>query len=233
VDNAAPFLFIFAIVGLAALFGYLAYLDKKRRREMFLWIAAKLGLRYDEEDPFDTVDLPFDLFQQGDRRGAENVLSGKDAGVPVRLFDYYYVVTSTNAQGHSTSTTHKFSCVIGEIDADCPHLTVEREGAFAFIARHLGFHDIEFESDEFNRAFKVNCEDKKFAYAMVDPRMMQWLMEEGAVAQYETMGPLVLCYTDRCKPEEYENLLEVFRRYRAHVPAVVASLYPRSKEARA
>jgi hypothetical protein len=231
--SAAPFLFIVAVVGLGAAIAYLVYLDKKRRREMFMWVADKLGLRYDEEDPYDTVDLPFDLFQQGNRRGVENVLSGEDAGVPVRLFDYYYQVRHSDGRGGTSTSTYRFSCCIGEIDADCPHLVVEREGAFSFIARHLGFHDIEFESDEFNRAFKINCEDKKFAFAMIDARMMQWLMEEGAVAEYETMGPLVLCYTDRCKPDEYENLLEVFRRYRAHVPSVLASLYPRAKEARA
>jgi hypothetical protein len=149
------------------------------------------------------------------------------------MFDYFYVVRHSDGRGGSSSTTYKFSCLLGEIDADCPHLVLEPEGLFSSIARHLGFHDIEFESDEFNRAFKVQCEDKKFAYAIIDARMMQWLIDEGGVAQYETMGPLVLCYCDRVDPEEYENLLEVFRRYRAHLPAVLSSLYPRTKEARA
>ena len=50
---------------------------------------------------------------------------------------------------------------------------------------------------------------------------------------YEVVGPLALCYVDRVKPPDYENLLEVLRRFRAHMPSVVSNLYPRTREARA
>ena len=225
---------IFVLIGVLIVFAiYVAYQTKKRRREAFFALGNKLGLRYDEGDPFNTVDLPFDLFQKGSRQGVENTLFGETGGMRVRLFDYYFVETSTNSNGTSSSTTYPFSCALGEIDADCPHLVVEREGFLSSIARGLGFHDIETESEEFNKAFKISCDDRRFAFAMLDQRMMAWLLDEGAVCQYETMGPLVLCYIKRVKPEEYENLLEVLRRFRAHVPDVVGSLYPRGKEAHA
>jgi len=204
----------------------------RKRRAAFLALSVKLGLRYDIKDPFDTVDLPFALFGKGDSRGVDNVLSGDAAGMRIRLFDYHFTVTSTDAQGHSSSTTYPFSCAMAEIDADCPHLALEQESFMSRISRHLGFHDIEMESEEFNRRYLVASDDKKFAYAMLDARMMAWLMDEGAVCEYEVVGPLVLCFRKRVKPEEYENLLEVLRRFHSHVPTVVASLYPRGKEAR-
>jgi len=233
VNAAGPALIVILVVAVVALIAYASYAAKQKRRQAFMQLASKLGLRYDEDDPFDTVDLPFDLMERGDRRGVENVLSGEVAGLRVRLFDYYYVVYSTDGQGHRTSSTYRFSCAVGEVDAECPHLAVEHEGVLSSLARHLGFHDIEFESEEFNKAFKVHCDDKRFAYAMLDARMMQWLIDEGGVARYEVAGPLALCYTDRVSPEEYENLLEVLRRFKDHVPTVVASLYPRGKEAHA
>ena len=38
------------------------------------------------------------------------------------------------------------------------------------------FHDIQFESEEFNRDFTVHCEEPKFANDLIDARMMQWLL---------------------------------------------------------
>jgi hypothetical protein len=204
----------------------------RKKHEAFFALSVKLGLHYDIKDQFDTVDLPFALFRKGDSRDAENVLSGEAAGMRVRLFDYSFTVTSTDSEGHMTSSTYPFSCAMAEIDADCPHLVVEQESLLSRVSRHLGFHDIELESDEFNKRYLVTSDDKKFAYAMLDARMMAWLMDEGGVCQYEVVGPLVLCFCKRVKPAEYENLLEVLRRFHSHVPTVVASLYPRGKEAR-
>lgn len=232
-DASAPIL-IFSLIGLlVVLVIYLGYLSKKRRREEFLALSVKLGLKYDEGDPFDTVDLPFDLFRRGDRRRVENTLFGETGGMRVRLFDYYFIEDSSDANGTSSSTTYPFSCALGEIEADCPHLALEKEGFLSSIARGLGFHDIETESDEFNKAFKVSSEDRRFAFAILDARMMAWLLDEGGICQYEVVGPLVLCYIKKVKPPEYENLLEVLRRFRSHVPDVVPSLYPRGTEAHA
>lgn len=196
-------------------------------------VAAKLGLTYERDDPYDTTNLPFALFSKGDRRSAENVLHGTIGGMQVRLFDYEYYVTHHNPKGPDTTSTYRFSCALGWFDADCPHLTLDREGLMTRLADKLGFRDIEFESEEFNRAWQVASEDRRFASAFVDAGMMAWLLDEGDIAAYEVIGPLLLCSTDRLKPPEYENLFEVLRRFRSHVPDVVSSLYPRTRSAEA
>ena len=230
VGAALLFALFIALIALLIWFNIVA---ARKRREAFFALSVKLGLRYDVKDPFDTVDLPFSLFRKGDTRGADNVVSGEAAGMRVRLFDYHYTVRSTDAKGNTSSATYRFSCAMAELDADCPHLILEREGLMSRLSHHLGFHDIEMESEEFNRSFLVNSADKKFAYAMLDARMMQWLMDEGGICEYEVLGPLVLCISKPVKPAEYENLLEVLRRFHSHVPTVVASLYPRQREGRA
>ena len=110
-------------------------------------------------------------------------------------------------------------------------MQISEENVFTRLADALTFRDIEFESEEFNRAFKIASEDRRFAFAFIDATMMTWLMDEGGVARYEVVGPLALCYVDRVGPAEYENLLEVLRRFHAHMPTVVSSLYPRTREA--
>jgi len=225
--NAGPILLILAIVALVAVAIWLKFKYDQQRREEFFRTATKLGLAYSVDDPFHTDDLPFDLFRRGDGRRVDNVMHGTAAGMRVRLFDFEYYETVHNPKGPDTRHYYRFSSALAEVEADCPHLTLAREGVLSRLADHLGFRDIEFESEEFNKAWQVKSEDARFASAFVDPRMMEWLLGEGEIAQYEVVGPLLLCSTDRVKPAEYENLLEVMRRFHEHVPAVVSSLYPR------
>jgi hypothetical protein len=232
VGDAAPVLLIVAIVALAGGLIYLGWLRTKKRREAFFRLAVRLGLEYSIKDPFDTPSLPFELFGRGERPSAENVMWGDIAGMRVRLFDYSYVIRHHNADGPDTTSTYRFSCALAEVDADCPHLVIDKEGLMSRLADHVGFRDIEFESEEFNKAFQVTGEDRRFAFAFIDASMMAWLMDEGGVCRYEVVGPLALCYGDRISPAEYENLLEVLRRFHSHMPTVVSSLYPRSREAR-
>ena len=222
-------LLIVVIVALVAAAIWLKFKYDQQRREEFFRTATKLGLEYAVEDPFHTDDLPFAQFRKGDGRSVDNVMYGSAAGMRVRLFDYEYYETTHNPNGPDTHHYYRFSCALAEVDADCPHLSLSREGVLSRIADHLGFRDIEFESEEFNKAWQVQSEDARFASAFVDPGLMAWLLDEGSIAQYEVVGPLLLCTTDRIKPAEYENLLEVMRRFHAHVPTVVSSLYPRQQ----
>lgn len=218
---------LFAAIGLVLiLLVWLQFQLAAKRRQEFLLTAGRLGLTYERDDPFDTVDLPFALFRRGDGRGVENVLHGEAAGMKVRLFDYWYYEEVHNPKGPNTRSYHRFSCAMAWFDADCPHLSIAREGLLSRLADAIGFRDIEFESEEFNRAWQIGSEDRKLASAFVDAGMMEWLLDEGSVASYEVVGPLLLCATEKVKPAEYANLLEVLRRFRAHVPEVVSSLYP-------
>ena len=57
------------------------------------------------------------------------------------------------------------------------------------IAGALGFHDINFESSEFSRKFHIKCADKKFAYDVIHPRMMEFLL---AAAQRGDIEPVMI-----------------------------------------
>jgi hypothetical protein len=213
---------IVAIVAAVAYAGY--YLKKKRRQELAL-AARQLGLQYSNSDPFSLLALPLRLLSRGDGRGTENVMWGSWQGLDLKEFDYWYYEESTDGKGNRSRSYRYFSCAVTEIPATCAPLTVERESVFTRMADHLGFHDIEFESDEFNRAYQVKCQDRKFANDVIDSRMMQWLLSTGERWAFELSGPYLMCYTKRLKPLELTPLLGGLKEFLGHIPRVAWSLY--------
>jgi hypothetical protein len=199
------------------------YLKEKRRRELAL-AAAQLGLSFSPRDPFDCLSYPFALLRRGDGRGVENVLWGTWQGMPVRVFDLWYYEERRDAQGRRSRSYQRFSCAVTEIEAACSSLRLDRENLLTRLADHLAMRDIEFESEEFNRAFNVKASDRRFANDFVDARMMA-LTVPGEFS-FEAAGRWLLCSSKRRAPFDLLPLLGTLRGFREHVPRVVFELYP-------
>jgi hypothetical protein len=58
-----------------------------------------------------------------------------------------------------------------------PKLHIAPEGFLSKIAGMLDGEDIRFESAEFTRVFCVRCRDKRFAYDVCNPRVIDYLLE--------------------------------------------------------
>jgi hypothetical protein len=218
----AVFVVIAVVAGAAA---YLAYYFKKKRIQGLAAAAKQLGLRFSQSDPFGTLSEPFQLLHKGDGQGVENVMSGLWQGMNLRQFDYWYYEESTDSKGHRSKSYYRFNCVIAPVDAACAHLTIDHENLFTRLADALSFHDIEFESEEFNRAYQVKCSDKKFANDFVDARMMDWLLQHGEGYTFEVAGDEILCAHKRLRPTELIPLLGTAKAFRGAVPRVVFELY--------
>ena len=160
----------FAVVGLIA---YLGYLAEKKRREMLQGVAAARGWTYVQRD--DTWADRFDgsPFGLGHNRQAHNILSGQHDGRPFVGFDYVYYTTetSTDSQGRTTrrEVSHWYSVLALRTVDGLPRLEVSPEGFFSRAIGKLTNSDIELESEDFNRAFTVECEDRRFAYDILHP----------------------------------------------------------------
>ena len=229
VSAGVPWGLILILVGGVALVGliaYLSYLSTKRRRLGFQTMARQLGLSYSLEDPFGLLGEPFALLQKGDGRGVENVLSGRWQDLDVRAFDYWYYEESTDSEGRTSRSYHRFDCAIVPIAAACPALSIGHETFLTRMAGALSFHDIQFEDEAFNRAFNVRGNDRKFANDLVDARMMQWLLHHGADYGVEVVGNRVLVAGPKIPPTELVQLIGTAKAFIDHVPKVVFSLYP-------
>ncbi len=171
---------IFAIAILlffAAVFLFGGWMQKKRREELAAW-GQQAGLNFapDRTIEFETLHPSFDCLRRGDNRYAYNVLSGEWNGYPVSAFDYHYETESRDSKGHRRKNTHIFSAVILRSAVPLQHLQIRAETIFDKVAQAVGFDDIDFESAEFSRKFMVKAKDRKWAYAVIHPRTMEFLL---------------------------------------------------------
>jgi hypothetical protein len=184
--------------------------------------ARRLGLTYSATDPFAVMSHPFALFRRTRRSygGVDNVMWGAWRGLEVRAFDYEYTVNEDD--------TRELSCVVAAIPGGWPWLVIQPETLVTTIADHLALADIDFELEAFNRLYEVRCEDRRFAAALVDARMMQWLMSRSPLPGFEIHGRWILAYRDQVQPWEIESVLELVFGFIDHIPKVVPSLYPQA-----
>lgn len=172
-DALIPILVVAVVIGLLAAS---VWLDRKRRAHL-QGAARDLGLAF---DPAARSDLhrryAHGLFDRGRSRRASNTLHGvaKLAGhaCPVRMGDYRF---TTGSGKHRK--THRYSyCLVDLPWVGTPNLVVRTEDLGDKLMGGLGFDDIDFESEEFSRSFWVTSTDRKYAYDVIHPRMMEFLM---------------------------------------------------------
>ncbi len=212
------------LVGAGVAYG--SYAIKKKRRDALATFAKQYGFTYSADDPYGLpTSNDFRLFRQGEGRGCENVLTGTWQNMPVKLADYWYYTESTDSQGHRTKDYHRFSIVLADVSCRTPHVSVERESVFTKLADHMGFRDIDFESEAFNRAFNVKAPDKEFAFKLIDARMEQFLMDTGGDYGFEFSGPTMLVYCHRLRPSELVPLVGTAKGFVDHIPRLVWNEY--------
>ncbi|HZD18754.1 MAG TPA: hypothetical protein VE669_11490 [Actinomycetota bacterium] len=216
-ENLPALLFGGLVVGF---FVYLAFLREEPRREALRAEARRLGLSFSREDPSGIIDIPFDLFGRTRRSyGAlSNVLSGSWESFQVRAFDYTYSV--------SEDEVRECSCAMVAIPGGWPALAIRPETPLTSIADHLALPDIGFESERFNRTFEVSSDDRRFASAVVDARMMSWLLSLVPRCGFEIRGRWILAYRDRVQPWEIGSVLSLVSDFVDRIPGAVRSLFP-------
>lgn len=224
---AIPILIMVAVLALAIVGGYYAWLSAKKRREALAALAARLGWTFDpsRDTHHDDEYAHFEIFRRGHSRQAYNTLQGtveiEGHPFPAKMGDFLYKVTSSN--GKTTTThTYRFSYLILHLPWAVPDLLIRREGIFDKLAGVIGFDDIDFESSEFSRRFLVKSPDKRFAYDVIEPRMMEFLL--GASPPALDIENSRLCVADgrsSWSPEQFEAFLrlagEFFSRWPDHV----------------
>ena len=223
-------LLIIAVVIVVGFVIYYAYLLEKKRREEMAALAAELGWSFDpsKDRSHDDEYAHFEVFRNGHSRCAYNTLTGKlavdDRTYPAKMGDFTYKVTSSTGKSTQT-TTYRFSYLILHLPyVNVPDLLIRREGMFDKLAGAFGFEDIDFESVEFSKRFFVKSPDKKFAYAVIDPRMMEFLLAEQAPTVDIEYGRC--CLSDgkhKWSPLEFKAKLNwagrFFNRWPDHVQA--------------
>lgn len=223
--SMSDFLITLAVLGpFVAFFIALVLLrgrQEKRRHNRFAEFAAGHGLDYSPQDPFGLVDERFRIFRRAEEQRCTNVLSGEWNGLHVRYADYEYWVRGRRAQ-----TSYR-SILLFDLPVDAPQTAIRRENVLTRAADAAGVEDIDFESEAFNRTYRVSSEDPEFARALVDARMMAWLLDEAKHSGFELRGSTVLIYYFLFNdPSDLDWFLDLAVGFRDHVPRVVWSENP-------
>jgi len=211
--------FILVVIGIIY-----AQAQAKKRREDLARIATEINMRYDANDPFDIANRyeKLSTLNHGHNRSANNVIHGKVGDRPVKVFDFIYhtTETSTDSQGHTTTSevAHYFSAAIFDMDVFFPALLIRPEGFLDKIAAAIGFDDIDFESAEFSSKFYVKSDDKKFAYDIVHARMMEFLLENpGWIIQLEARSA-VATSGGTFSPDQFAQAIDFVDAFLKQVP---------------
>ena len=170
----------FAVIGIT--FTVFVYYAQKKRREALAALANRLGWTFNPaSDPYhDEQFRHFKIFTRGHSRRTYNTLRGSikilDKTCKAKAGDYLYKETHGSGKDRRT-TTYRFSYLIVDHPYNyLPALLIRPEGIFDKLKSAFGFDDINFESAEFSRRFYVKSQDKRFAYNVIDPRMMEFLL---------------------------------------------------------
>ena len=221
---------VFAVLALLIAGGvyYVRYRLRQARIQAVQALAQRLGFTFSLDDTDRVVDMPFALFRKGDGRQVELVCSGVHNGLPLRLFDYWYYDETSDGRGNRSRSYHRFTCAILQIPAACPPMCLSHEDFLTRLGSHVGIHDVELEYDDFNKRFRVKCDEQKFAFTLLDGDMMQWLLDSDSFDYLEVVGPWVLLARDQLPPSEWLNLGVWLDAFHAHVPPLVYTTYPTS-----
>jgi hypothetical protein len=116
-------------------------------------------------------------FGRGDHPRARNVLTGKESGRPFVAFDYSFQTHSSDDKGHRTTSTHHWWVCVVPMPGWLGPVQVEPESALDRVAGAVGLvDDVELESEEFNRRFRVTARSRKLASDILTPRTMEYLI---------------------------------------------------------
>lgn len=169
-----------------------AYASAKRRKELAEWALSKqLDFVAAKDSDFDSRYPNFKCLNRGDSRYAYNIITGAIASRVFLGCDYHYATGSGKNRQH-----HNFSLVIVKSPILLEPLFIRPENFLDTLAEFAGFNDIDFESAEFNKKFYVKAPNKKWAYDIISPNMMEFLIQSPVFSiQFDLLS--IIIYRDR------------------------------------
>lgn len=230
------------VLGIVALIVFAVILSAKHereRREKLEALAAARGGQFYADFPGIHQVLPaYPLLERGHSRRAFNVASAslELGGIPCACLwgEYQYKITTSNGKRTQTTTyTHGFVALAPQLVVP-EELTVRREGFLDKIGEFFGADDIDFESSEFSKRFHVKCSDRRFAFDLFDPRMMEFFLA-GEPSSIHLLGNWMLFDRGsfRWEPANFEAELAWIDAFLARVPRHVrAARLPKQLHAR-
>jgi hypothetical protein len=189
--------------------------NQKREREL-PQVAERLGLEFQSEPD---AELAFqwcmidDALFRGGNRYAENILRGTINGFPVVGFDHHH-----ETRGDKEEFRHIYNSVlIVTLPKGIKAVEVLPESLATKLSQPFGLEDINFESAEFSKAFCVRAQNKRAAYDVCNPQVMEYLLAHPLV-RFGIKTDALFLIANLLSAEEIETNLRHLVEIRSRLP---------------
>lgn len=191
-DGLGSGVLYFLIIAVAIVAIVWSFIAAAKRRQELSAFALQNGFSF-EASPGNLHDQyeAFVPFDQGHSRRSNNWIHGRRGTIDWEMFDYKYTTGSGKNQ-----QTHHYGIVLAKINLALSKMRIRPEGFFDKLAGMVGFDDIDFESEEFSKRYYVSSTDRKFAYDLIHPKMMEYLMAQ-APSDWQLGGRIVMIIQSR------------------------------------
>jgi hypothetical protein len=206
---------IILLIVISLIIGAIA--SAKRNRELTA-LAERTGLFFapDSGDAHLRYER-FLPFGRGSSQRTANLLHGPRGRFHWEMFDYRFRTGSGKNR-----RTHRYGIAVATLPGMYFHkLTMRPEGFVDKVASLAGFGDINFESHEFSRRYHVSCDVRKYAYDLIHPQMIEYLLG-CSTRHWQLYGDVILIHTPgRFSAHELEDVMATVEGFIERIPAYV------------
>ncbi|MEV6276704.1 DUF3137 domain-containing protein [Nocardia sp. NPDC051832] len=154
----------------------------KARQARMAWLhqwAHHHGLRYTPNDLSVARLSSRAPFNVGADRIGRDIFRGSHNGRSLVFGEYQYTT-----RNRDKTELHQWQFVALELPAPRPYLSISRANN-GLLSSLFGDRGLQLESQEFNDRFKIQTTSERFAYDVLNPRTMEWLLAD---AHANTVG---------------------------------------------
>ncbi len=201
-------------VGMLAI--HLRYSKKRKVPLKGADVARKLGLKFNPAGQENLVDRYsfINRMRYGKKRHARNVLGGFYRKQRVTVFELRYEASGIDKY----SPADYYSFYLLELPRSFPETTIYKEGLVSKLYQATGHSDIDFESYEFSRKFRVRGKNPRFAYDFCNARMIEYLIGNTDLGIEIDRNVLCISFNKPLRFEEVEHNLDRLLAIRSRMP---------------
>jgi hypothetical protein len=212
-----PVLFFMLIIGVVAAVLLFSYFASEQRRKELSSAGERLGLFFaPDADGAHMSYIEFYPFGRGQGQRCTNLLHGQRGELVWEIFDYKY----TTGSGKNRQT-HNYGIAAARVPMLFRHLQIRPEGWFDKIVAMVGIDDINFESEEFSRRYHVSCDVRKFAYDIIHPQMIEFLLGCPAMHWQIRHDVILIHKGGRFSAHDLERVVEMVEGFFTRIPQYV------------
>jgi hypothetical protein len=164
-----------------------------RAEKLRAWALGR-DFSFIEADPALAGRYPSLPFRDGGwGQQCRNVVTGRLSGRPMTGFDYSYRTSDHDGDGSSSSGVHRWQVLAVDLATPLPRVSVTRKSLGSWVAVAFGGQDVEIGHPEFDRAFRIRCDDEAAAAALLLPMASVVLTRDDQAVQTDGSSLLILC----------------------------------------